>query len=95
MAANGQTSRDAPGGPCRNGTIGSWKLMRQTICFVVGIVLAAAAADGADGNRLAYLDESDPFYVSRHFPKLVTPQWIGETGVEAVIILSIDDQLSR
>ncbi len=43
------------------------------------------------GNRLVYLDETDPYYVSRTFPKLITPQWVGESGVEAVIILSIDD----
>jgi putative membrane-bound dehydrogenase-like protein len=48
-------------------------------------------AQAADGNRLTYLDESDPFYVSRSFPRLVTPQWVGEEGVEAVVILAIDD----
>jgi putative membrane-bound dehydrogenase-like protein len=51
----------------------------------------ASPAQAADGNRLTYLDESDPYYVSRTFPKLVTPQWIGEPGVEAVVILAIDD----
>ncbi len=45
----------------------------------------------ADANRLTYLDENDPFYVSRSFPRLVTPQWVGEDGVEAVVILAIDD----
>lgn len=45
----------------------------------------------ADGNRFVYLDENDPYYVSRTFPKLTTPQWIGEDGVEAVVILAIDD----
>src|SRR3989442_13297572 len=44
-----------------------------------------------DGNRLTYLDQSDPFYVGRDFPKLTTPQWVGEPGVEAVVILGIDD----
>lgn len=45
----------------------------------------------ADGNRLAYLDECDPYYPHRTFPKLVTPQWVGEPGVEAVVVLAIDD----
>jgi putative membrane-bound dehydrogenase-like protein len=45
----------------------------------------------ADANRLTYLDENDPYYVSRRFPRLVTPQWVGEDGVEAVVILAIDD----
>jgi hypothetical protein len=42
-------------------------------------------------NRLVYLNESDPYYPHRTFPKLTTPQWIGEEGVEAAIVLSIDD----
>ncbi len=51
----------------------------------------SATALAADGNRLAYLDESDPYYPSRTFPKLITPQWVGEEGVEAVVVLAIDD----
>src|SRR6266536_2539034 len=49
------------------------------------------SAASVDANRLTYLDEHDPFYPHVRFPKLTTPQWIGETGVEAVVILSIDD----
>jgi hypothetical protein len=45
----------------------------------------------ADGNRVAYLDELDPYYPHKNFPKLITPQWVGEEGVEAVVILAIDD----
>src|ERR1043166_3841464 len=59
--------------------------------FFAGLVLVAARAFAADGNRLTYLDESDPYYVSRTFPKLITPQWVGEEGVEAVVVLAIDD----
>ena len=33
----------------------------------------------------------DPFWPDRHSPKLTTPQWVGEEGVDAVITLSIDD----
>ena len=29
-------------------------------------------------NRLNYLDGDDPFYVGLNFPKLTTPQWVGE-----------------
>ena len=59
-------------------------------CLIVATTLAAPTL-GADGNRLTYLDESDPFYVSRDFARLVVPQWVGEEGVDAVAILSIDD----
>jgi putative membrane-bound dehydrogenase-like protein len=50
-----------------------------------------AAGFSTDANRLTYLDESDPFHPGLQFPKLTTPQWVGEPGVEAVVILSIDD----
>ncbi len=53
--------------------------------------LAVNFAAAADGNRLAYLDEVDPYYPHRDFPRLTTPQWYGEPGVEAVVILAIDD----
>ncbi len=59
--------------------------------FGGALCLAALAGRAADANRLTYLDESDPFYVQRDFPKLVTPQWVGEKGVEAVVIMAVDD----
>jgi len=59
--------------------------------FAVCICLVPAIANAADGNRLTYLDSNDPYYPSRTFPKLVTPQWVGEDGVEAVVVLAIDD----
>jgi hypothetical protein len=43
------------------------------------------------GNRLTYLDENNPWYPHRGFEKLVTPQWVGEQGVECVVVLAIDD----
>ncbi|OYW23030.1 MAG: hypothetical protein B7Z55_03945, partial [Planctomycetales bacterium 12-60-4] len=51
----------------------------------------ALAVPPVDGNRLAYLDGHDIYYPHATFPKLITPQWIGEEGVEAVVILAIDD----
>jgi hypothetical protein len=54
-----------------------------------GFVQAGA---GGGGNRLAYLDSPcDPVYPSWEFARLETPQWIGQPGVEAAIVLSIDD----
>jgi hypothetical protein len=51
----------------------------------------AQAPFSTDVNRFAYLDTLDPYYVSLDFPRLETPQWIGEEGVDAAIFLSIDD----
>lgn len=44
------------------------------------------------GNRLTYLDKfCDPYYAGPNFPKLTTPQWVGDPEVEAVVTLGIDD----
>ncbi|HEX8916693.1 MAG TPA: PVC-type heme-binding CxxCH protein [Humisphaera sp.] len=52
----------------------------------------APAAKPVDGNRLAYLDDPcTPYHVGRGFPKLTTPMWVGEEGVDAVVVLAIDD----
>jgi putative membrane-bound dehydrogenase-like protein len=61
----------------------------KSIAFCLSTLLISLSA--AVANPFAYLDESDPYYVSRDFPKLTTPQWIGELGVDAVVVLSIDD----
>src|SRR5437870_8809605 len=53
--------------------------------------IAAQPPKATPGNRLAYLDELDPYYPHARFPKLITPQWVGEEGVDAVVILAIDD----
>ena len=36
--------------------------------WLLACLLPGAATRGADGNRLAYLDGSDPYYVSVHSP---------------------------
>src|SRR5436190_1494580 len=63
----------------------------QPLSILVLSITSTIQVRAADGNRLTYLDDVNPYYVSRTFPKLVTPQWVGEEGVEAVVILAIDD----
>lgn len=59
-----------------------------SLLFVTVSLLGAPPAR----NRLTYLNEPcNPYYVHKDFPKLITPQWVGEEGVEAVVILAIDD----
>ena len=44
------------------------------------------------GNRLVHLDEPwEVFHPDHTFPRLTTPQWIGEEGIELVLALGIDD----
>ena len=61
-------------------------------CFLFAAV-SGTWADVSQGNRLAYLDEpNNPWQTDRGSAKLITPQWIGEEGVDAVIVLAIDDR---
>ncbi|NQT11227.1 MAG: polysaccharide deacetylase family protein, partial [Planctomycetes bacterium] len=63
-----------------------------TAALLFSLALVAGEDRTEVGNRLVYLDEScDPYYVGLDTPKLVTPQWVGEERVEAVIVLAIDD----
>jgi putative membrane-bound dehydrogenase-like protein len=62
--------------------------MRLFSCTFLGLLVFSAAAN-AQGQT--YVDEFNPYYPSRTSPRLSTPQWIGEPGVEAAVILAIDD----
>ena len=61
------------------------------LCLVTSFFLLTASLPAGDDNRFADLDESNPWYPDQNFPKLITPQWVGEDGVEAVVVLAIDD----
>jgi len=64
----------------------------RSAALLFSIILASGAEAADVGNRLTYLDEfCNPYYVGLHTPKLITPQWMGEEGVEAVIVLANDD----
>ena len=63
-----------------------------TITLLLSAMLVTDAQLADVGNRLTYLDEfCDPYYVGLDTPKLITPQWVGDEGVEAVVVLAIDD----
>jgi hypothetical protein len=61
------------------------------LMLLISLPAVAQPPKTTPGNRLAYLAELDPYYPHTKFPKLITPQWVGERGVEAVVILAIDD----
>jgi putative membrane-bound dehydrogenase-like protein len=61
------------------------------LALAVAVPISLAAADPS-ANRLTVLDEfCDIYYPNQRHPKLTTPQWIGEEGVEAALVLAIDD----
>jgi hypothetical protein len=71
----------------------------KRIAFPVVLILflgfmGAAALAQAPPKKLprTYADGPlDPYYPHRDYPKLITPQWVGEEGVECVVTLAIDD----
>src|SRR4051812_22816576 len=62
------------------------------LAFLLAMPLAALAAPPAGArDPLDSLLYVEPYAPHRDFPKLTTPQWVGEPGVEAVVVLAIDD----
>ncbi|NQV27343.1 MAG: c-type cytochrome [Rhodopirellula sp.] len=59
--------------------------------LLVAVLVGSRVGMSADGNSLQYLQENNPWYPHTGFPKLTTPQWVGEEDVEAVVVLAIDD----
>ena len=68
-------------------------MMRAFLSLATTLLVSICATTwAADGNRLVHLDEpNNPWQFHRESAKLITPQWIGEEGVEAVLVLAIDD----
>ena len=74
---------------------GSLKLLfaiAAVVCCSLNVQYSWAAEPGRGANRLSYLDEfSDPYVFDGNSPRLTTPQWVGESGVDLVVTLGIDD----
>ncbi|MGO9924218.1 MAG: PVC-type heme-binding CxxCH protein [Isosphaeraceae bacterium] len=69
------------------------RLALLATCFVlIGERLPRLTlAEGPSDGQVARLDHVDPYYPRRDSPRVVTPRWVGEPGVEAVVVLAIDD----
>src|SRR3954452_401686 len=62
------------------------------LAFLLAMPLAALAAPPAGIQEpLDQLLQVEPYFPHKDFPRLTTPQWVGEPGVEAVVVLAIDD----
>jgi hypothetical protein len=61
-------------------------LIVLTVIFAVVI-----EASAEEGNPLSYLTSNEVWFPHRDFPKLTTPQWVGDPEVECVVTLAIDD----
>jgi putative membrane-bound dehydrogenase-like protein len=61
------------------------------VAVAVLLTVASSAFGAGEANRLTYLDDTSPFWPRAQTAKFTTPQWVGEPGVDAVVILAIDD----
>lgn len=64
-------------------------MLRLLSCFLCATVCSFVFGQGAATS--VGVDVSGPWYPDKDFPKLITPQWVGEEGVECVVVLAIDD----
>src|SRR5687768_16900744 len=61
------------------------------LVFALALPLGVIRSAESPANRLSYLQSEDPYYPNVGLARFTTPQWIGEPGVEAVVILAVDD----
>ena len=65
--------------------------LKSFFCRLVIVICCMNFVRSTMADDYAYLTNHDPYYPHVKFPKLTTPQWVGEEGVDAVIVLAIDD----
>jgi putative membrane-bound dehydrogenase-like protein len=61
---------------------------------LTGAILRCSAIAGEPGQQQARAIQPtdwNPYHPHRDSPRLTTPSWVGEPGVEAVVVLAIDD----
>jgi putative membrane-bound dehydrogenase-like protein len=69
-------------------------LLHTLLPSVAGLLIGLAVvieASADEGNPLSYLTSNEVWFPHRDFPKLITPQWVGDSEVECVVTLAIDD----
>ncbi|MDB5347970.1 MAG: putative rane-bound dehydrogenase [Schlesneria sp.] len=69
-------------------------LLPSVTGLLIGLIVAFAVvieASAEEGNPLSYLTSNEVWFPHREFPKLTTPQWVGDPEVDCVVTLAIDD----
>ncbi|MFM7057299.1 MAG: neutral/alkaline non-lysosomal ceramidase N-terminal domain-containing protein, partial [Planctomycetota bacterium] len=68
-------------------------MLRLLLCLLASCtpLMAFQPALPASATEQPPVDPANPWYPTASFPRLLTPDWVGEPGVEAVVVLAIDD----
>jgi len=62
------------------------------MALVTSIWLASnSTSAAAEESQLSSLTSNEVWFPDRNFPRLTTPQWVGDNGVECIVVLAIDD----
>jgi hypothetical protein len=64
---------------------------RFLLIALLSAVASFSIGQTSQGGLPSYSPPIDPFWPEADSPKLTTPEWIGEEGVDAAITISIDD----
>ena len=67
------------------------RLISPLLLCLSAVLLHALPVFAQQGSPDQHLDPANPWYPDQNFPRLITPDWVGEPGVEAVVVLAIDD----
>ena len=65
-----------------------WTLAR--LCAAIAVFFICPDNSQAE-DRLTLVETTSPYYPNLRHAKFTTPQWVDEDGVDAVIVLAIDD----
>ena len=65
-------------------------MIRLLIVLALALVMEGLGR-AAEVPPVVNLNSGDVWYPSKDLPKLTTPQWVGDAGVECVVVLAIDD----
>lgn len=66
-------------------------LVLLSMAAEIPLLRSADAVNPPEKVQFDHLVSRDPYDPNLSFPKLTTPQWVGEEGVDAVVVLAIDD----
>lgn len=57
----------------------------------LALAAVSSVAVGAEEVDFAAQQHANPWYPDKDYPRLTTPQWVGDEGVDCVVTLGIDD----
>lgn len=61
------------------------------LIIMFALTIVGSFVSAADESPLSYPDSNEVWFPDKSFPRLTCPQWVGDEGVQCVVVLAIDD----